>query len=455
VTRARRIEIVRGDLSHEPGSRARGVAALGGLAASQVEGRRALRAAHDDVSALLRAQRTDARVDGSRVLYVQPSLWLGLQSGGSVAHVAGVVGALAEEGYEIALAAAFEPTGVPPAVEHLRLAPPRRLSLPVESNLYRFSRTIPAQLERVPDPSFVYQRHALGSYAGAEISRARRVPLILEYNGSEIWTARHWSRPVAREELALAAEDASMRHAHLVVTVSQALADELARRGVEPERIVWHPNGVDPQLFDSARFDEGERRALRARYGIPDDALLVGFVGTFGEWHGVPVLARAIRRIAGDDPADLRFLLVGDGPTMPEVRGELGGLERVATLAGLVPAEEIPLHLAASDVLVSPHVPNPDGSPFFGSPTKLFEYMAAGKAIVASDLDQIGDVLRDGLAVLVRPGDADDLVRGIREAAGDEALRRELGARARARVLERYTWRRHVEAILERVDALR
>jgi glycosyltransferase involved in cell wall biosynthesis len=102
-------------------------------------------------------------------------------------------------------------------------------------------------------------------------------------------------------------------------------------------------------------------------------------------------------------------------------------------------------------VLVSPHVPNADGSPFFGSPTKLFEYMAAGKAIVASDLDQIGDVLRDGLAVLVRPGDVDDLVRGIGEAVDDPALRAQLGERARQRVLERYTWEHHVDAMLERL----
>jgi glycosyltransferase involved in cell wall biosynthesis len=75
--------------------------------------------------------------------------------------------------------------------------------------------------------------------------------------------------------------------------------------------------------------------------------------------------------------------------------------------------------------------------------------MAAGKPIVASDLDQIGDVLRDGLAVLVRPGDAHDLARGLRTIASDEEKRRELGTLARDRVLERYTWHHHVVAVLE------
>ncbi len=160
---------------------------------------------------------------------------------------------------------------------------------------------------------------------------------------------------------------------------------------------------------------------MRGRYGIPADAVLVTFIGTFGQWHGVEVLARTIRREAEwARTTGVRFLLVGDGLKMAEVRAELEGLRDVAVLAGLVPQDDVPLYLAASDVLVSPHVPNADGSPFFGSPTKLFEYMAAGKAIVASDLDQIGDVLRDGLAILVRPGDEEDLGHGLRERARPE-----------------------------------
>ncbi len=103
---------------------------------------------------------------------------------------------------------------------------------------------------------------------------------------------------------------------------------------------------------------------------------------------------------------------------------------------------------------MSPHIPNADGSRFFGSPTKLFEYMAAGKAIVASDLDQIGEVLADGAAVLVEPGSVDSLVRALRELAGDPERRATLGRAARERVLARYTWRHHVRAILDRLGEL-
>ena len=135
------------------------------------------------------------------------------------------------------------------------------------------------------------------------------------------------------------------------------------------------------------------------------------------------------------------------------------------TLAGLVPQHEAPLYLASSDILCSPHVPNADGTKFFGSPTKLFEYMAMGKAIVASDLDQIGDVLRNAVrlpitnnvedtlansrvALLVEPGNASELAQGILSLVESAPLRQILGANARYLALQRYTWRSHVAAIL-------
>jgi glycosyltransferase involved in cell wall biosynthesis len=450
VTRARTIEIVRSDGSRGETGRIRAVAHVGALVAATVDAKRAVRAAQRDLTQLLHEPRTTALVDGRRVLYLNTNLWFGVKAGGSIAHIAGVANALVQRGYELTLATASEPIGVTEAATVVRLEPPRTYGLPVDSNLYRFGRSIPAQLHNLATPSFVYQRHSIGSYAGVIVSRAAGVPLVLEYNGSEVWVARNWGRPLRHEALALQAEEASLRHAHVVVTVSKVLADELVARGVDEERVFWHPNGVDAERFDPARFDADDRSALRARYDIPEDAVVVTFIGTFGQWHGVDVLAHAIREHAAwARDAGVHFLVVGDGLKMPEVRQTLDGLDDIATLTGLVPQDDAPLFLAASDVLVSPHVPNADGSPFFGSPTKLFEYMAAGKAIVASDLDQIGEVLRDDLAVLVRPGDTDDLARGLRKVVGSRERREALGVRAREHVLERYTWIHHVDAILD------
>jgi len=452
LTAARRIEVAHADRPREATSRRRGIVHGAQLTAASVAAQAELRRAEKETASLLEAPPQHTTPSLERVLYLNANLWFGVTTGGSVAHVAGVVNALAERAGAVELATAPAPVGIDARVAVLRLRPPKRYALPVEANLYRFGRSVPAQLHDIVRPSLVYQRHSVGSYSGALLARRHRVPLVLEYNGSEVWVARHWGRRLRYEGLALAAEEASLRHAHLVVTVSEALADELAERGVDEQRIAWHPNGVDAGAFDPARFSDEERAALRDRYGLARHATVATFVGTFGQWHGVDVFARAIRESADwARRENLRFLLVGDGLTMPTVREELAGLDDIATIAGLVPQAAAPLHLAASDILVSPHVPNADGSPFFGSPTKLFEYMAAGKPIVASDLDQIGDVLRDDLAVLVRPGDPDDLVRGLRELVGDPARRAHLAERARRRVLEQYTWEHHVDAILARL----
>jgi glycosyltransferase involved in cell wall biosynthesis len=121
-------------------------------------------------------------------------------------------------------------------------------------------------------------------------------------------------------------------------------------------------------------------------------------------------------------------------------------------MTGRVQQDSAPTYLAAADVLVSPHVPNPDGTPFFGSPTKIFEYMAMGRGIVASALGQLADVLDDGrTALLVPPGDEAALAAGLEKLIMSRQLRESLGTNARAVVEESYTWRIHTRRIIERL----
>jgi len=149
--------------------------------------------------------------------------------------------------------------------------------------------------------------------------------------------------------------------------------------------------------------------------------------------------------------------MIGDGAGMPAVRQILsdGGAGSSSILTGLVPQEHGPEHLAACDILASPHVDNTDGTPFFGSPTKLFEYMAMGKGIVASNLGQIGEVLEHGrTAWLVPPGDVDALAAGLRKLIDGPELRRDLGAEARREVVARYTWREHTRRTIARLKEI-
>jgi glycosyltransferase involved in cell wall biosynthesis len=470
------IEVVHADQRRERVSRRHVVRTLLRVTRASADGVLARRRAAERLSELLSQPPAGLRLGSSgRVVSINANLWFGVKAGGSLAHTGGVANGLAGAGHHVDLIAPFDVAHLRDGVVEHRAEPPATFAVPAEANSLRFDevlyRRVRALYPQMP-PRFVYQRLSIHSHLGARLSRDLRVPLVLEYNGSEVWVARHWGQALRYEALAQQAEAALLRHAQVVVTVSEVLRDELLERGLDERRIVTYPNCVDTELFDPARFGDRERLALRARHGIAEDAVVVTFVGTFGRWHGTDVLARTIRGLVRDHARWLEerrahFLLVGDGLRMPEVEEVLVGRSGpFHTLAGLVPQPDTPAYLAASDAVVSPHVPNEDGSPFFGSPTKLFEYMAMGLPIIASELDQIGRVLQPALrtgeasgsggavAILVEPGSEDELAAGIRRLVDDPGLRVELGTNARALATTRYTWDAHVAAILERVEAL-
>jgi glycosyltransferase involved in cell wall biosynthesis len=279
------------------------------------------------------------------------------------------------------------------------------------------------------------------------------VPLVTEYNGSEVWEARHWGRPMKYEALSTRIERLNLRASHLVTVVSRPLADEVQALGVEPERVLVNPNGVEPDVY-RPDIDASE---VRRRYAL-DGRVVIGFIGTFGPWHGAEVLAEAFARLLQTDPGvreRVRLLWIGDGERLPQVKQILaaGGALDESSFTGLVPQTEGPRFLAACDIFASPHAPNADGSAFFGSPTKLFEYMSMGRGIVASRLDQIGEVLDHGrTALLVPPSDPQALAAALGALIVDAGLRNRLGDEARREVIRRYSWREHVRRT---VDALK
>jgi glycosyltransferase involved in cell wall biosynthesis len=302
--------------------------------------------------------------------------------------------------------------------------------------------------------SFVYQRYSLNNYAGLQLAQRLNVPFVLEYNGSEIWMSRHWGRRLKYEDIAARIELLNLNAADLIVVVSGAMRDELVDRRVDAARVLVNPNAVDPARY-TPDLDGG---VIRRRLGL-DDRTVLGFISTFQPWHGAVVLARAFAALLERHPEyrrSVRLLMIGAGPELGEAKRvlDVAGCTEAVIFTGLVAQEEGPSYLAACDILVSPHVPNADGTPFFGSPTKLFEYMAMGRGIVASDLDQIGEVLRHGeTAWLVPPADADALTEGMDRLVRDPALRGALGAAARREALAHHTWHAHVQRTLDALDA--
>jgi glycosyltransferase involved in cell wall biosynthesis len=289
-------------------------------------------------------------------------------------------------------------------------------------------------------PDMVYERYGLFCLAGMWFARRRRIPFVLEVNYTS--ATRH-CRPISRLLAAAirTADRAVFRGADGIAVVTQALANHLTGDfGVSPDKIIVTPNAVDPDLFSPEVSGAEIRRAL----GL-EGKTVIGFVGSFLPWHGLDMLLAQYPTLRSRHP-QAALLLVGDGPMRPEIerRGRADGWEASVRLPGAVPHDALPAYLAAMDIAVLPH------SNEWGSPMKIFEYMAMAKPVVAPGVGPVVEVLADGeQGLLFPPLQAPEMTDRLERLLGDASLRREMGRRGRATVLARHTWRRNAAAILE------
>jgi glycosyltransferase involved in cell wall biosynthesis len=477
-TRARSIEIVWPDFKVQPISRLSVLGTSIEAVRQTISARRSLRRWLRTTRSQRVIERLPAERSLRRVLYLDANISLGAPSGGWVGHTAGVIDGFVNCGYAVTYASAKScPTDT---AHELRLEPPGMLSFPSELNYYPYGDRIIETVEKdlaKQSVDFIYQRLSMHNCSGAMLKRRTGIPYVVEYNGSEVWVAQNWSTKLSLPEHAAAMQMMALNEADLVVAVSEGLAADCIAQGVSPDRVVVYPNGVRTDVFNPDRFTINDVKALRRELEIQPSAHVVGFLGTFGQWHGVDFLAECIIRLIREE-ADwlarhrIHFLLIGDGLMMPKVMQILGNrpdFRKYVTLTGLVPSALAPSYLASCDILVSPHVPNPDNSEFFGSPTKLFEYMAIKRPILAADLAQIGLILsgkgagdprclpegtgrRCGL--LYKPADVAAFISGLKQLVSDPKLSADLADAARREVLMRYTWAHHLQAILTRMSEL-
>jgi len=271
--------------------------------------------------------------------------------------------------------------------------------------------------------------------------------LILECNNSLKWEAKNWkkSRFAFVEELC---ERINFLIAYKVTVVSEILKNSLVSCGVAERKIVVNPNGVDPVRFNS------DLDCTHFRKAYPGKKHFVGFIGIFGQWHGVLTLASAVKHVI-EECSDVQFVIIGDGQLkgrMIEILKTDGVLAHVS-FTGVVPHGEAPNYLSMCDVLISPHEDMEDGSPFFGSPTKIFEYMAMGRGIVASRVGQLGEILDDGVnAVLVEQRNPKALAEGILTLVRDPESRASMGRQARGKVLSQFTWEQNFRRVVSQVE---
>lgn len=385
-----------------------------------------------------------------RILYVvgDPSIRLS-ESGGHIRHITECVRALGNIGHEVRILTAGdeEKSGA----QKKTLGRMRKFMPAWMSNVLRdaaklsYDARFGARIEEAAadfQPDFVYNRHAIFHRSGVMTGKKMGIPTILEVNAIIVQEADRYFG-VGLKSRANKCEGDALREASAIVVVSEKLKDALVEYGVPANKVYVNPNGADPEKFNPAV----DASPVRKRYGL-EGKVVVGFLGSMVPWHGVPNLLEAARVIGPKQP-DVRFLIVGPwdeaDPVVKKVKEY--GLEDKVIFTGAVPLDEAPVYIRAMDIATAPYA---DPTQVYGSSTKFYEYMATGRATIASRLGQMADVIEDGVTgMLVKPGDSGDLTEKILYLLDRPELREEMGVKAREVCLANFTWQRNADRIID------
>ncbi|MBD3169882.1 MAG: glycosyltransferase [candidate division Zixibacteria bacterium] len=230
-----------------------------------------------------------------------------------------------------------------------------------------------------------------------------------------------------------------------LTVISSAMKDYYQEINKNPDKIFIMPNGVDSGLF---RYGIDPAPAIE-RYNLKDKTV-IGFMGNLAPWHGLPGLLKEFPALA-EKYENVRLLLVGidiDWDNPPDgVPDKILAYKDKVLCTGRIPFNEVPIHLKAIDICVLPY---PHIDFFYFSPMKLFESMAVGCGVVAADIGQVGEVIREGENGLkFKAGDYGEMRHQIEKLIGNPDLGKQMGKTAAGEVREKYVWEKTTRAIID------
>ncbi len=278
----------------------------------------------------------------------------------------------------------------------------------------------------------VVHSHEEGSWFGVVIAGMLGVPHLYDMHSSlpQQLSNFSFSRSQALTGMFSWLERFVIRRSKVVVVICPHLAEVV--RGIEP--------GVPAVLIENAPGSgdtptAGSGDRVRQELGLPREAPLVLYTGTFEAYQGLDLLFAAAQKVIASCP-EVRFVLAGGRPDQVAAAGaqaDRTGIGKSVTFAGQRAAEEIPLFLDAADVLVSPR------STGTNTPLKIYQYLRAGRPIVATRLLTHTQVLNDDVAILTKPT-PEDFAAGILAALSDRDRARAVGDRARELADTKYSY---------------
>lgn len=348
---------------------------------------------------------------------------------GQSVHLEELVSALRAAGHQVLIVGPSVYARGELGAESSLVALARRLLPGALSECAELIYNIPAwiRLERAAQafhPDIIYERYNLYYLAGAWLARRRRIPFYVEVN-APLAEERGKFGGLRLARTARAAEHFVWRAADCVFAVTGDLKRRVVAAGVPEARVALTPNGVVLERFPP-RLEDSD---AAGRHPV-----VLGFIGFVRAWHRLESVVRGM----ADAAPDVTLVIAGEGPARDDLErlaNDLGCAERVK-FTGLVSRDDVPRILQSFDIALQPYALP------YASPLKLFEYMAAGLAIIAPDQPNIREiVVHEESALLFDPAQDGAMWQAILRLIADSALRARLGRNARDMILERdLTW---------------
>lgn len=294
-------------------------------------------------------------------------------------------------------------------------------------------------------PDIIYERYAIFAVAGMRFAKKNNIPLIIEVNYTSC-------SPLVRKRSALLKPFAKYIDRKLfecaasIVVVSSFLRDHLINDyGISPDKILVCTNAADPDVFTE------NTQGVSTLDGVSlKDKKVIGFVGTFSPWHGVHMLIDAFKAFS-HDVSDAVIALVGDGPEKESIRQKVieYKLEDRVFFVGTVMHDNLPKYVAAFSIGVMPD------SNEYGSPMKIFEYMAMGKPVVVPDYAPLLDAVENGKqGVIFERKNTSSLAHCMKTLLQDQENLALMGHHARSHIVNKHNWLANAEKTLLFFNAL-
>lgn len=296
----------------------------------------------------------------------------------------------------------------------------------------------------------IHERFNLLALGGALASRKLGLPFVLEVNADLLEQRKFKGTPERGLRRLFAVWETRMcfNTAAKIICISAALKEHLNTKwNIDESKLTILPCAADVGAFKPNHNSKSVRKGL----GLTTEPVVM-WVGGFYPWHDLRLLLESFAAVLQRRP-DARLVLVGDGPTRPSVERmvqEDDRLRQAVMYTGAIAHTSVPDMLSIADVAVVPSAPITAGLGGTGTPLKLFEYMAAGKAIVATALNEAAEVILDGNnGLLVDAGDINGFAEATLKLIDDPEERNRLGRNAREQAVKQYSWEHYTRRLEE------